>query len=266
MTLSVFFQHAKAAASEQGGDLSAVLRRFRDAGIETVELDPGDATPETLATLRAAGLRVGSIPLWFDFAHGPFDPRDRGFLRLPLAMGATHVLILPALLRDGDDPADAFAKNVEGVAAVSRLCREAGIVPTIEDFDNLLSPTCRPDDIARLLDAVPDLGFTFDTGNFAIVDESPLAVYPRFAGRIAYLHAKDRATAAPSPDAAPLVTQAGARLYNCPVGAGVIPFAELFRRLAADGIDVPAAIECYGVRGMLPAVLESARFLSSLQP
>lgn len=265
MTLSVFFQHAKAAAAERGEDIAAVLRRFRDAGIETVELDAGDATPETLALLRDAGLRVGSIPLWFDFARGPFDPQDRAFLRTLLDMGASHVLILPAILRDGDDPAAALGKTVEGVAAVSRLCREAGIVPTVEDFDNIHSPTCRPDDIASLLDAVPDLAFTFDTGNFAIVDESPLALYPRFSGRIAYLHAKDR-TPTPAPDSSPLHTLAGARLYNCPVGSGVIPFAELFRRLRADGIDVPVAIECYGVRGMLPAVLESARFLTSLQP
>ena len=58
MTLSVFFQHAKEAAAQRGEDLSATLRRFRAAGIETVELDLGDATPETRAVLRDAGLRV----------------------------------------------------------------------------------------------------------------------------------------------------------------------------------------------------------------
>ena len=160
-----------------------------------------------------------------------------------------------------DDAPDAFARTIDGVRAVSAHCRAAGIVPVVENFDDLRSPTCRPGDIARLLAEVPDLAFNFDTGNFAILDESPLDLYPRFSGRIAYLHAKDRS---PSPEhgGSPLATQGGATLYGCPVGSGAIPFEALFRRLAADGTDVPVAIECYGVRDMNAAVLGSARFLS----
>ena len=234
MKLSVFFQHAKDAAAQRGEDLSATLRRFRAAGIETVELDLGDATPETRAVLRAAGLRVGSVPIWFDFADPAFDPADTSFLLRPLAMEATHLLVLPALRRPDDAP-DAFARTIDGVRAVSAHCRAAGIVPVVENFDDLRSPTC----------------------------ESPLDLYPRFSGRIAYLHAKDRS---PSPEhgGSPLATQGGATLYGCPVGSGAIPFEALFRRLAADGTDVPVAIECYGVRDMNAAVLESARFLAPL--
>ena len=258
MKLSVFFQHAKIASAQRGEDIAAVLRRFRAAGIETVEIDPCDATDETIALLRNAELRVGSMPIWFDFADAAFDPADTAFLRLPLAMGATHLLVLPALRRPDDGP-DAFARTIKGVAAVSAHCRDAGIVPLIEDFDDLRSPTCRPDDIARLLDAVPDLAFNFDTGNFAILGESPLDLYPRFADRIAYLHAKDRTTKAEY--GAAVTAPDGTAYRSCPVGAGDIPFAELFRRLADDGIDVPVAIECYGASDMLSAVLSSARFL-----
>ena len=262
MKLSVFFQHAKCASAQRGEDIADVLRRFRAAGIETVELDPGDATRETLALLRGAELRVGSMPIWFDFADAAFDPVDTGFLRLPHAVGATHLLVLPALRRPDDSP-DAFARTVEGLAAVSAHCRDAGIVPLIEDFDDLRSTTCRPDDIARLLEAVPDLAFNFDTGNFAILGESPLDLYPRFADRIAYLHAKDRSVKAGC--GAAVVAPDGTAHRSCPVGAGDIPFAELFRRLSADGIDVPVAIECYGAPDMLSAVLSSARFLRGLE-
>ena len=262
MKLSVFFHHAKSASAQRGEDIAAVLRRFRTVGIETVDLEPCDATDETLALLRGAEFRVGSMPMWFDFADAAFDPADTGYLRLPLAMGATHLLILPALRRPNDGP-DAFVRIVEGVAAVSAHCRAAGIVPLIEDFDDLRSPTCRPDDIARLLDAVPDLAFNFDTGNFAILGESPLDLYPRFADRIAYLHAKDRSSTAEC--GAAIVALDGTTHRSCPIGTGDIPFAELLRRLADDGIDVPIAIECYGAADMLSAVLSSARFLRGLE-
>ena len=262
MKLSVFFQHAKAAAAQRGEDIAAILRHFRTAGIETVELDSCDATPETLALLRGEGLCVGSMPIWFNFTDASFDPADTGFLRQPLAMGATHLLILPALRRQEDGP-DAFARTIEGVRAVSAHCRAAGLIPMVEDFDDHRSPTCRPDDITRLLDAVPDLAFTFDTGNFAILGESPLDLYPRFAGRIAYLHAKDRSAKAEC--GAAVAAPDGTMLRSCPVGAGDIPFAELFRRLAADGIDVPVAIECFGADNMLSSVLSSARFLRGLE-
>ena len=234
-----------------------ILRRFRDAGIESVELAAADATDDTIALLRAAGLRVGAVYRQFDFLNG-FDTDDRGFLRPPLGVGATHFLIIPGLLRH-DDGHDAFSRTIDGVRAVAGHCRAAGLVPMIEDYGDLSSPTCRPYDIARTLDAVPDLSFNFDTGNFAVAGESPLVLYPRFAHRIAYVHAKDRIAKADCGEA--VVAPDGRMLRSCAVGAGDIPVAGLLSKMAFDGIDAPIAIECFGAADMLGTILASARFL-----
>lgn len=263
MILSVFFQHAKVAAEQRECPLQLVLQTFRQAGIETVEVDVPDATAETRERLAEAGLRAGSVPIWFNFAHAPFDPKDTSFLEAPLSVGAKHVLILPEIFEEGDDREAAFEKVVEGIQAVSEHCHAAGITPSIEDFDDLRSPTCRSADLARLLEAVPSLGLNLDTGNFAIVGEDPFAMIERYASRIVYVHAKDRA-AKPFFGDGGLVTEAGETLYPCPVGRGIIPFSDLFSRLKAAGVSVPVSIECYGVREMLPAVLASADFLRSV--
>lgn len=257
MRLSVFFDHAKVAAAQRGECIGDILRRFRDAGIESVELAAADATDDTIALLRAAGLRVGAVYRQFDFLNG-FDTDDRGFLRPPLGVGATHFLIIPGLLRH-DDGHDAFSRTIDGVRAVAGHCRAAGLVPMIEDYGDLSSPTCRPYDIARTLDAVPDLSFNFDTGNFAVAGESPLVLYPRFAHRIAYVHAKDRIAKADCGEA--VVAPDGRMLRSCAVGAGDIPVAGLLSKMAFDGIDAPIAIECFGAADMLGTILASARFL-----
>ncbi len=235
-----------------------------EAGIDFVELFPEEATTENLAALRAAGMHVGTVPVWFEFTADTFDPANSDFLRTPIDVGASRLMILPSLLRPEDGP-DAFARNVDGIRAVARLCRDAGIVPVIENFGFLRSPTCNPDDIACILDAIPELSMNFDTGNFAVLGISPLDIYPRFAGRIVSLHAKDRTTSADAVGEE-VVAPDGTAYRCCPVGAGEIPFDALFSRLAADGIDVPVAIECFGVPDMLSAVLESACFLRGLVP
>lgn len=262
MELSVFFKHATEAAQENGAELAEVLHRFREAGISFVELFPDEATPDNLAALRATGMRVGTVPVWFEFTDAAFDPASCDFLRIPVYVGASRLMILPGLLKPEDGP-EAFGRVIEGVRAVARLCRDAGIAPVIENFGFLSSPTCHPDDIARLLDAVPELEMNLDTGNFAVLGISPLDVYPRFANHIVAIHAKDRTTSADA-IGEEVVAPDGTICRCCPVGAGEIPFDALFKRLAADGIDVPVAIECFGVPDMLKAVLDSARFLRSL--
>ena len=264
MNLSVFFQHAIEASRQNGADLGDILRRFRRAGIDFVELFPDEATTVNLAALRAAGMRVGTVPVWFKFASATLDPANRDFLRTPVDVGTSRLMILPSLLQPEDGP-DAFARTVDGIRAVARLCRDAGIVPVIENCGYPRSPTCSPDDIACILDAVPELSMNFDTGNFAVLGISPLDIYPRFAGRIVSLHAKDRTTSADAVGEE-VVAPDGTAYRCCPVGAGEIPFDALFSRLAADGIDAPVAIECFGVPDILSAVLESARFLRGLVP
>lgn len=260
MRLSVFYHHAKAAAAEHDCPLPVVLQSLRQAGIESVELDAPDATPETRALLEGAGLRVGSVPTWFNFAHAPYDAADDSFLEIPHAMGASHVLLLPEKATSAEDLEAGFDQVVEGIAAVTAHCRAAGLIPCIEDFDDLLAYTCRIQQLSRIFEAIPELGFNFDTGNFALTGEDPREALRQFADRIVYAHAKDRATA-PLYGEGALTTEAGESLYPCPIGRGIIPFRDVLPALKAAAPECPIAIECYGSRAMLPAILSSADFL-----
>ena len=264
MRLSVFYHHLRVASEQTGRPLPDILAHARSLGVESVVLDPSDAVPGVLNPLADAGLAVGSVPMWFRFTEDTFDLSYESFVETLRAAGAPQVLIIPSFYRQGEDRSRAFQKVVEGIAAVTRICRAAGIVPTLENFDAPESPCCNPSDVAAILDAVPELGYCLDTGNFAIVDESPLPLCERYAVRVPFIHAKDRlATASYGPR--PRTTASGRLLYPGPVGEGEVPFREIFATLRKGGMgDVPVAMEFYDTDRMLDCLDRSAAFLSAI--
>ena len=261
MRLALFFQHARVAAEQSGRPLPDILRLCRDLGVEGVVLDPPDVVPDTLAALADAGLGVTSVPVRFDFASPSFSPDDTRWLDLLRAAGAPQLLAIPTPFPAGADRADTLRRMADGLAALSAHCRAAGLIATIENFDSLDSPCCDPADVGFFLESVPTLGLCLDTGNVAILDQSPLPLCERWADRVVHVHAKDRL---PAPDFGdrPLVTASGRHLYPGPVGLGEIPFADIFARLREVGAgDVPVALEFYNASRMLDCIVQSAEWL-----
>ena len=259
MRLALFFHHARVASEQSGRPLPDVLRLCRDLGVESVVLDPPDVVPDTLSALSAAGIGVSSVPVRFDFASPSFAPDDRT-LDLLRAAGAPQLLAIPTPFPAAVPRADTLRRVADGLAALSARCRAAGLVVTIENFDSLDSPCCDPADVGFLLESVPNLGLCLDTGNVAILDQSPLPLCERWADRVVHVHAKDRL---PAPDFgdSPLVTASGRRLYPGPVGSGEIPFAAIFARLREAGVDdVPVALEFYNASRMLDCIVQSAEW------
>ena len=59
----------------------------------------------------------------------------------------------------------------QGLARLSDYGKKKEVKVTVEDFDDYTSPLSRTYGISWFLEQVPDLGFTFDMGNFAYMQE-----------------------------------------------------------------------------------------------
>lgn len=106
---------------------------------------------------------------------------------------------------------------VQHLKLIAPLAADLGLKIGIENHQDATSA-----DLIRVCEEVgsPYVGITLDTGNPFAVAEDPVIFAERILPYLVHVHLKDyRMTATPS----------GYRLFHCPIGAGVVDFAALFR-------------------------------------
>jgi len=157
-----------------------LLDKFKllaDAGFEGVELDSPSSLDldEVLAALKQTGLEVAGM---VDSVHwsqtlGDPDPavRAKGVAALETALrdakklGATSVLLVPAVVGPKVSYADAWTRSSAEITKVLPLATELGVCVSIENVWNhfLLSPL----EAARYVDQFesPSVGWHMDLGN-----------------------------------------------------------------------------------------------------
>lgn len=121
-----------------------------------------------------------------------------------------------------------LAQAQEALAALLPEAERCHVAIAIENHQDATA-----DDLVALCErlASPAVGVTLDTGNPLAVMEEPLAFARRVAPFLRHVHLKDY-TVHHAPN--------GFRLVRCALGAGVVPFPELFARFRA----LPQPITC----------------------
>ena len=256
MKLSVFHHHVIDFAKKRGIDIREALAETRAMGFDGLVTDlallaDGDRLHRLFTD---NGLGLHSIFAGIDFVHD--EPaacarRTEELLNAAMAFGAGSVLVLPGLIRDGDDRDAGLDRICGGLSEACRLAAPLGIDVTIEDFGFLNAPNGTIAGCAQILDRVPELKFTFDTGNFTCFGEDPHVAYGRFRDRTVFVHLKDRPS---GPDGKPDAHGA------IPVGDGALDLGRLVRRMLADGYTGGFAAEHFEFEDQEAAMRRSAVF------
>jgi len=123
------------------------------------------------------------------------------------AMHCPVIMLLPgAALQETDKPR-VRARVAQGLNLVVEYARQAGIVVTLEDFPNPLTPYCSIADLQWMFDHVPGLKLTFDNGNWLLGGDDPLTALRTLGAYVANVHLKDWELA---PEKSPCVCLMGA--------------------------------------------------------
>ena len=271
--ISVFYHHIECAARELGCTLDEMLARVHDWGIGYVELDrdavgPDEAAARALgARLARNGLQPSSIYGFYDWAEGPLSTADDLLLRQAAWLGCPRVMVIPGFYGDlADAPRCACeqARMIEGTRQFAALAKEAGVIVTIECFDDARSPIATIHGMADFLAAAPDLMVTLETGNFLFSGDDILQAQQAFRERVCHVHLKDRylPAAGEMPPGEPKQAVTGLMMYPCAVGHGHIPMAAVLDELAAWGYDGIMTIEHFGVASYAEAIRASAAWLT----
>lgn len=260
--ISVFLEHIYEAASQRDISLEDAMKQARSFGIDYLECDHWRLFDRDMKQLfDRCGMGVSCIYEHFDFLNATPEASADKYCRLfetALYYGCKKVLCIPGF---SEQPEADLPRFAEGISAMCKAAKEYGVTVTVEDFDDIKSPCCRMQWLGYLLGNVPDLRYTFDTGNFRYCLEDAGEAYSLLKRYVSHVHCKDRsydATAASADGDNGKADLSGAVMYPAIVGGGVIGIGELVRQLLSDGYTGTLAIEHFGANDQTEYMKASA--------
>lgn len=185
------------------GVKGSVLQKYRvmkEAGFEGVEPMGGMDREEVLAALKETGLQAASVCCHTHWVK-PLSAPDEGTRKIGLdgliqslrdakAYGASSVLLVPGVARDGVTYQQCFDRSIVEIKKAIPVARETGVIIAIENVGNNFIMS--PEQAVEYLDTMNSewVGFHFDIGNAGRV--GPAEKWINALGkRILKIHVKD---------------------------------------------------------------------------
>lgn len=266
MKLSVFYHHICEAAKQSGKTVPEILETVKTFGINYLEFDIADLKNDETAKLAAdSNMKISSVYGFYDFANNA-DLGD-AFYHCDRAaeLGSEKIMLIPGFYSANDKAVmeKERGKMLDAMKTVCEYAHENDLTPTIEDFDDFMSPISTSERMLYFAENVPYLKVTFDTGNFMYSAESENYAFERLKPYIVHVHCKDRSM---TPDERCEMKCAvdGTEMYACPTGDGCIAIANIVKELAKGGYDGIFTIEHFGAYDQLSFIKRSAENLRGM--
>ena len=232
LEVGTFFHHIVQAAAERGESVADTILWVRDLGYAAAELDADDL--KGTEYLEKIGMKVSSIYRNYRWQEKIDEEMMLDHVRLARSMGASKIMAIPGFYSDKCKDQKELERMHEGMRILSSIASENGLMLTIEDYDNALSPIATMEGMNSFLEAVPELKVTLDTGNFIFSGEDILAAQDLFIKKITHVHLKDSLWSS-SGEGDILESTDGRRMYPCAVLDGDIPIDTVLQKLCENG-------------------------------
>lgn len=158
-------------------------------------------------------------------------------------LGTKNVMLALMAQPDAKEYSDQQKQDalISCIKPIARFGAEHGITVSVEDTPNLSVPLCDSKDTSILLNGVPELNLTYDTGNMMLKGEDSLTYYRHFKDRVSHVHLKDMMYSEFGDSAAD-----GRKMTAAPHGEGLVDFPNILKELRSDGYEGYLAIEYVG--------------------
>jgi sugar phosphate isomerase/epimerase len=271
--INIFYEHIFEASEQSRTGASCpntpenILKLLKGEGIDGLECDLWRLSDrENVKELfERVGMRVASVYNMFDFPH---DDRSvslekiRSCLETAAYFGAEKVLAIPGFVSEGEDETAVKETIAELLSEMCGQAKKYGIKVSLEDYDDKSSPNSTITGLEYFVRNVPELGVTFDTGNFAYSLESAEEAYERLKPYIVHVHLKDRSydsARANADNSNGKADLSGRVMYPCEVGEGFIGIEGIVKRLVRDGYGGSMSIEHFGAVNQVEYAVKSVR-------
>jgi sugar phosphate isomerase/epimerase len=230
--------HPQAAVADEIRWMAAMGLDFIDLTLEppAAAIDRVDAA-EVRALLADHGMGVvGHTAYYLPLAH-PFESVRRGAVEALKQsadafsrVGARWMNIHPDRHAPMHDRAFYIAKNIESMQEVALACGDCGVGLMIE---NLPGDYNSPEQLADLLEPLPDLGLHLDIGhaNLRVWGNQTEPILDRYAGRLKHVHLHDN--------------KGGDADLHLPLGTGTMDWRRHVESLKRSGYDGTITLEVF---------------------
>jgi sugar phosphate isomerase/epimerase len=236
LKLSIFSNHIEDIARQEKIPFALAAAKVRALGIDGIAVfHPMSA--ENLAEVRRQGFAVSCVIGWTRFENGYNEALCEALISCAVANDCAQVMLVPGFYPSRAEDLKLRSSIIQSTARFAQAAAAAGLETLVEDFDDEKSPTCGFARTKNFLDAVPALGFVYDTGNFngpGEIAESGV----KLLRRVRHFHLKDRPEGDPR--------------GSCAVGAGEIPVAEIISSALDAGYGGWFTIEHFNFRPFPP--------------
>lgn len=213
-----------------------LLERARNCGLVGAELPAVLLAGEDINAVRRY---AQEHQLFLNLATGGYTPEKLAqVLELGAQLGVETVRTVVGGAKIGGDRrliADhwqAFLEEVlDGLRAATQIAEQVGVNLAVENHQDLASEELLW--LCKTIDS-PRFGITLDTGNPLATAEEPMDFFKRTGPYLKNIHLKDYWI---------FLTDEGYRLARCPIGQGVIEFAQLFSLLEHYCPDITMSLE-----------------------
>lgn len=264
--LSTFYIHVMEGANQLGISIDEAIERVKAMGYTAFDIGYRQnwipvSDEEVISKIHAHGMKIANFFVNADFAH-EFDKEWFEGCIDCIAKSETNLLQLtPGIFGKDDDREEALKRMIVAEKEVVAMGKEKSVIVTVEDFDHIDSPINTIDGVKNFFYKIPDLGFTFDTGNFYLMEENCVDAFEPFKDRLCHVHLKDRALVPFDEKEFDKETYTGKKMYASPVGYGVIDMKKCIELIKSTGYDGYLAVEHFGAKNQLDYLEKSAEFV-----
>lgn len=161
-------------------------------------------------------------------------------------LGSDNVMLALMAQEDVEQYSEEELRNslVRNIAPIAEYGKKRGIKVSVEDTPDIRLPLCDQRDTKMLLDMIPELYLTYDSGNMLLKKDDPIAYYEAFQERICHVHLKDMQYT--TDNALADVDIDGKRIQAVIHGQGMVDFQRIFKCMEKTGYKGYAMIEYVG--------------------
>lgn len=274
MKFGTFYQQI--TGSVKAGHVESVekaFEEFKKLGLSYVDIDSGAAQPDMPVKdlykhLKANDIHVGSVFCWHRFPHQNenFMEEMREYTKKQLDFIAELdcKIYMPVPFVGGVHETPEARKVcqdkiVEYLTDIVEQSKAYGIQTVLENYSATSCPFAYVSDIDYILSQVPDLHYVLDCGNFWFSNSDVLEAARKFANITDHVHLKDLV---PNPDG--VIKVEGNNADSVAIGAGVIPFEEIFSVLKEANYEGGLTIEINSSKDTYNETIQSLKYLNQV--
>jgi len=273
MHLAAFFEQLIAnGPKETGMTIDACLETAREHGITGADFSASRFSQmpaeECAALLRAHDMMPASVHDSFSCDYASPNAFERTIDGVKQNMyhakrlGSAFFMLVPQppVYHTPEKQTMFVSACRECFAQLTEFGKEIGLQTTIENFSLPLYPYASFSDLDAVFALVPDLRFTYDSGNFNLMGLDELEGLQRYLDRVVYVHLKDLEITKDTG-----IVRNGIWYEGPALDDGFVRNGEAVRTLAANGYDGWITIEiCSSVNVFDKLILSARRYADTL--